>query len=124
MANIKSQQKRNRTNERARLRNKSVKSSLRTAVRAFREAAEAGEKDKAAELLASTNRKLDKAASKGVIHKNQAANKKSALPQALNKMRGKLPGSDQPAGSPPGCPGPHRHPATSSATFRTAASRA
>lgn len=86
MANIKSQQKRNRTNERARLRNKAVKSSLRTAVRAFRQAAHAGDKAKAAELLASTNRKLDKAASKGVIHKNQAANKKSALAQALNKL--------------------------------------
>jgi small subunit ribosomal protein S20 len=86
VANIKSQQKRNRTNERARLRNKSVKSALRTAVRAFREAAAAGEKDKAAELLVSTGRKLDKAASKGVIHKNQAANKKSALALALNKL--------------------------------------
>ncbi len=86
MANIKSQQKRNRTNEAARLRNKSVKSSLRTAVRAFREAAEAGDKDKAAELLLSTSRKLDKAATKGVIHKNQAANKKSALSSALNKL--------------------------------------
>ena len=86
MANIKSQQKRNRTNERARLRNKSVKSALRTAVRAFREAAAAGEKDKAAELLVSTSRKLDKAASKGVIHKNQAANKKAALAHALNKI--------------------------------------
>lgn len=86
MANIKSQQKRNKTNERARLRNKSVKSSLRTAVRTFREAAHAGDKEKATELLVSTNRKLDKAASKGVIHKNQAANKKSALAQALNKI--------------------------------------
>jgi small subunit ribosomal protein S20 len=86
VANIKSQQKRNLTNERNRLRNKSVKSSLRTAVRAFREAAEAGEKDKATELLVSTSRKLDKAASKGVIHKNQAANKKSALAQALHKL--------------------------------------
>ena len=86
MANIKSQQKRNLTNERARLRNKSVKSALRTAVRAFREAAAAGEKDKAAELLVSTGRKLDKAASKGVIHKNQAANKKSALAHALNNL--------------------------------------
>ncbi|HEY1839531.1 MAG TPA: 30S ribosomal protein S20 [Mycobacterium sp.] len=86
MANIKSQQKRNRTNERARLRNKSVKSALRTAVRAFREAAEAGEKDKAAELLISTSRKLDKAATKGVIHKNQAANKKSALAHTLQKL--------------------------------------
>jgi small subunit ribosomal protein S20 len=86
VANIKSQQKRNRTNERARLRNKSVKSSLRTAIRAFREAVDAGEKDQAAELLVSTSRKLDKAASKGVIHKSQAANKKSALAQALNKL--------------------------------------
>jgi small subunit ribosomal protein S20 len=85
VANIKSQQKRNRTNELARLRNKSVKSSLRTAVRAFRDAADTGDKEKAAELL-STNRKLDKAASKGVIHKNQAANKKSALARTLNKI--------------------------------------
>jgi small subunit ribosomal protein S20 len=86
VANIKSQQKRNRTNELARLRNKSVKSSLRTAVRAFRDAADTGDKEKAAGLLLSTNRKLDKAASKGVIHKNQAANKKSALARTLNKI--------------------------------------
>ena len=88
MANIKSQQKRNRTNERARLRNKSVKSSLRTAVRSFREAAHNGDKDKAAELLVSTNRKLDKAANKGVIHKNQAANKKSALASKVASLKG------------------------------------
>jgi small subunit ribosomal protein S20 len=86
VANIKSQKKRNLTNERARQRNQSVKSSLRTAVRAFREASAAGEKDKAADLLVSTSRKLDKAASKGVIHKNQAANKKSALAQAFNRL--------------------------------------
>ena len=86
MANIKSQEKRIRTNERARLRNQSVKSSLRTAIRGLREAIDAGEKDKAAELLVVTNRKLDQAASKGVIHKNQAANKKSALTVALNKI--------------------------------------
>lgn len=86
VAHIKSQQKRNRTNERARLRNKSVKSSLRTAVRTFQEATEAGEKDKAAGLLVSASRKLDKAAGKGVIHKNQAANKKSALARAFNKL--------------------------------------
>lgn len=86
MANIKSQLKRIRTNERARLRNKSVKSAVRTAIRAFREATAAGEKEKAEALLVSTSRKLDKAASKGVIHKNQAANKKSALAQALNKL--------------------------------------
>jgi small subunit ribosomal protein S20 len=86
VANIKSQEKRIRTNERARLRNQSVRSSLRTAVRGFREAVAAGDKDKAAELLVATNRQLDKAASKGVIHKNQAANKKSALSVALNKI--------------------------------------
>ncbi len=86
MANIKSQQKRNITNERRRLRNKSVKSSLHTAIRAFRSAAADGDKDKASELLVSTSRKLDKAASKGVIHNNQAANKKSALAQALQKL--------------------------------------
>ncbi|MGE2733171.1 30S ribosomal protein S20 [Mycolicibacterium vaccae] len=86
MANIKSQEKRNRTNERRRLRNKSVKSSLHTAVRGFRQAVEAGDKDKAGELLVATSRKLDKAASKGVIHKNQAANRKSALARALHKI--------------------------------------
>lgn len=86
MANIKSQVKRIRTNEAARLRNQSVKSSLRTAIRSFREAAAAGDKDKANELLVATSRKLDKAASKGVIHANQAANKKSALSQVANKL--------------------------------------
>ncbi|EME19127.1 30S ribosomal protein S20 [Rhodococcus triatomae] len=86
MANIKSQVKRIRTNERQRLRNQSVKSSLRTAIRSFREAAAAGDKDKANELLVTASRKLDKAASKGVIHANQAANKKSALALAVNKL--------------------------------------
>lgn len=86
MANIKSQEKRIKTNERRRLRNQSVKSSLRTAVRGLREAIDAGEKDKAGELLVVTNRKLDKAASAGVIHKNQAANKKSALALAVNNL--------------------------------------
>ncbi len=79
MANIKSQIKRNRQNERARERNKAVKSALKTAIRNFREAAEAGESDRAKELAAAASRKLDKAASKGVIHKNQAANRKSAI---------------------------------------------
>jgi small subunit ribosomal protein S20 len=86
VANIKSQQKRILTNERRRLRNKSVKSSLHTAVRGFRAAVESGDKDKATELLVETSRKLDKAASKGVIHKNQAANRKSALSRALNSI--------------------------------------
>lgn len=86
MANIKSQEKRNRTNERRRLRNKSVKSSLHTAVRGFQQAIASGDKDKAGDLLTSTSRQLDKAASKGVIHKNQAANRKSALSRAFNKL--------------------------------------
>ncbi|WP_280236521.1 30S ribosomal protein S20 [Nocardia cyriacigeorgica] len=86
MANIKSQMKRIRTNEEARQRNQSVKSALRTAVRSFREAAAAGDKDAAGERLRFVSRKLDKAASKGVIHANQAANKKSALSLAYNKM--------------------------------------
>ena len=86
MANIKSQEKRILTNERRRLRNQSVKSSLRTAVRGFREAIDAGEKDKAAELLVSSSRKLDKAASKGVIHANQAANRKSAIAKRVDSF--------------------------------------
>jgi len=79
VANIKSQIKRIGTNEKARLRNKAVKSSLKTAVRRFREAAEAGDAAQATELLRAANKQLDKAASKGVIHANQAANRKSAL---------------------------------------------
>ena len=79
MANIKSQIKRNRQNEAAHERNKSVKSALKSAVRKFREAAAAGDGEKARELAKAAARKLDKAASAGVIHKNQAANKKSAI---------------------------------------------
>ncbi|MGN2640835.1 30S ribosomal protein S20 [Nocardia takedensis] len=86
MANIKSQMKRIRTNEAARQRNQSVKSALRTAIRSFREAAASGDKEAATERLQFASRKLDKAASKGVIHANQAANKKSALALALNKI--------------------------------------
>ncbi|WP_330253295.1 30S ribosomal protein S20 [Nocardia sp. NBC_00565] len=86
MANIKSQMKRIRTNEEARKRNQSVKSALRTAIRSFREAAAAGDKETANERLVFASRKLDKAASKGVIHANQAANKKSALALVLNKL--------------------------------------
>ena len=79
MANIKSQMKRIKTNEKARLRNKSVKSSLKTSVRKFREAADAGDAAAATALLRDASRALDKAASKGVIHANQAANRKSAM---------------------------------------------
>ncbi len=79
MANIKSQLKRIKTNEKARQRNKAVKSSLKTAVRRFHEATQAGDTEKAQELAASASRQLDKAVSKGIIHRNQAANRKSAI---------------------------------------------
>ncbi|MEV6672123.1 30S ribosomal protein S20 [Streptomyces sp. NPDC051162] len=79
MANIKSQIKRNKTNEKARLRNKAVKSSVKTVVRAAREAIAGGDAAKATAAVALAGKKLDKAVSKGVLHKNAAANKKSAL---------------------------------------------
>ena len=79
MANIKSQLKRIKTNEKARQRNKAVKSSLKTSIRRFRTAADAGEREAALEALQVASRQLEKATSKGVIHANQAANKKSAM---------------------------------------------
>ncbi len=86
MANIKSQIKRNRQNEAARERNKSVRSALKTAVRRFAEAADAGNTDEAKKLANEANRRLDKAASKGVIHKNQAANRKSAIAKKASAL--------------------------------------
>ncbi|MGI8699676.1 MAG: 30S ribosomal protein S20 [Nocardioidaceae bacterium] len=79
MANIKSQIKRIKQNDAAHERNKSVKSALKTSVRRFHEAVEAGDPEKAQDLARAASRKLDQAASAGVIHKNQAANKKSAI---------------------------------------------
>ncbi|WP_375387872.1 30S ribosomal protein S20 [uncultured Amnibacterium sp.] len=79
MANIKSQIKRIATNKKATDRNKAVKSELKTHVRAVRTAVSAGDKDKAVAALGVASKKLDKAVSKGVIHKNQAANRKSAI---------------------------------------------
>ena len=86
MANIKSQIKRITTNEKARLRNKAVKSELKTHVRRVRDAVAAGDKNAAASALELASRKLDKAASKGVIHANQAANRKSALAKQVNSI--------------------------------------
>ena len=86
MANIKSQLKRIKTNEKARLRNKAVKSELKTYVRRVREAVAAADKDKADAALVDASRKLDKAVSKGVIHANQAANRKSALAKAVGTL--------------------------------------
>ena len=85
MANIKSQKKRILQNAAAQERNKAVRSALKTKVRRFREAVAAGDTDKATVALVDASRALDKAVSKGVIHKNQAANRKSALASALNK---------------------------------------
>ena len=86
VANIKSQIKRIKTNEKARQRNQAIKSSLKTAIRKTREAVEAGDNAKAQELARAASRQLDKAVSKGVIHKNQAANKKSALAKKVNDL--------------------------------------
>ncbi|WP_419994851.1 30S ribosomal protein S20 [Streptomyces boninensis] len=88
MANIKSQMKRIKTNEKARLRNKAVKSELRTAIRQTREAVEAGNAEAAEKAQRAAGRKLDKAVSKGVLHKNAAANKKSALAKRVSSLKG------------------------------------
>jgi small subunit ribosomal protein S20 len=81
VANIKSQIKRVKTNEKARLRNKSVSSSIKTSIRRFRDALKAGD---AAELR-TASQALDVAVAKGVVHKNNAANKKSSMAKAAAK---------------------------------------
>ena len=87
MANIQSQIKRNKQNEKAHQRNKSAKSALRTSVRKFREAADGGDVAEAEIALRAACRQLDKAASKGVIHKNQAANRKSAIAKRYAELQ-------------------------------------
>ena len=84
MANIKSQKKRNITNEKARLRNKAVKSELRTLTRQVKDAVAEGNGEEAQAKAAKTCKMLDKAASKGVIHKSQAANRKSGITKLAN----------------------------------------
>ncbi len=86
MANIKSQIKRNRTNEAARQRNKAVKSAVKSSMRRFREATVEGDADTATARLREASRRLDKAVSKGVVHKNQAANKKSAMAKKVASL--------------------------------------
>ncbi|EMY35554.1 30S ribosomal protein S20 [Arthrobacter crystallopoietes BAB-32] len=86
MANIKSQKKRILTNEKARQRNAAVKSELKTAIRAVGSAVDSADKDAASAALAAASRKLDKAVSKGVIHKNNAANRKSAISKKVNAL--------------------------------------
>ena len=86
MANIKSQKKRIITNEKHRMRNRAVKSELKTAVRRVREAVAAGDGVAAYEAACYACRLMDKAASKGVIHKNQAANRKSGIMALANTV--------------------------------------
>jgi small subunit ribosomal protein S20 len=86
MANIKSQIKRIGTNAKAAERNKAVKSEVKTAIRAVREAATAGDKAAAETALRAAGRKIDKAVSKGVLHKNQAANRKSAIAKKVASL--------------------------------------
>jgi small subunit ribosomal protein S20 len=88
LANIKSQKKRNLTNAKAQARNKAVRSSLKTLIKKVNEAVASGDKAAAAANLVVANRALDKAATKGVIHKNQAANRKSGIASAVSKLEG------------------------------------
>ena len=86
MANIKSQIKRIGTNEKSRLRNVAVKSELKTHIRKVREAIATGDKSNAEVALKRASAKLDKATSKGVIHANQAANRKSSLAKQVGSL--------------------------------------
>ncbi len=85
MANIKSQIKRNRQNESRRLRNKAARSEIKTRIKAATRTAEAGQ-ETSADALRLAVKRLDKAAAKGIIHKNQAANRKSRLMRRLAKL--------------------------------------
>jgi len=88
MANIKSQIKRNRQNERRRLRNKAVRSEIKTRIKNAEQAvATAAEGTETEDALRLAVKKLDKAAAKGMIHKNQAANRKSRLMKRLARLR-------------------------------------
>lgn len=86
MANIKSQKKRIRTNEIARVRNKAIRSELKTVIKHVKAAVEAGDKEAAQAAATTVYRKLDKAVAKGVIHKNQAANRKSGVQKMVNSL--------------------------------------
>lgn len=86
MANIKSQKKRIRTNEKARIRNKAIRSELKTVIKHVHAAVEAGDKAAASAAATTAYRKLDKAVAKGVIHANQAANRKSGVQKLVNTL--------------------------------------
>jgi small subunit ribosomal protein S20 len=85
MANIKSQIKRNRTNERKRLRNKAARSEIKTRVKTAVHSAETGA-EMAVEDLRMAVKRLDKAAARGIIHRNQASNRKSALMRRVHAL--------------------------------------
>lgn len=84
MANIKSQKKRIKTNERRRVANRGVRTALKTYVKQFEEAAASGDADTARAAMHKASRELDKAAANRVIHPNNAANRKSAMARRLN----------------------------------------
>ena len=88
MANIKSQKKRVLTNEKARIRNKAEKSALKTAVKHVEAAVVAGDKAAAVEAANKASKALDVAASKGIIHKNQAANRQSGVLKKAGSLEG------------------------------------
>ncbi len=85
MANIHSQIKRNRQNDRRQLRNKAVRSELKTRIKGAVSGAESGAGE-SAESLRKAVKKLDMAAAKGIIHKNQAANRKSGLMRRIASL--------------------------------------
>lgn len=87
MANIKSQKKRILTAEKARQRNKAVRSELKTAIKAVRTAVEVGQLEDAQVAANKASRLLDKAASKGIVHKNQAAQRKSGVQKLVNTLK-------------------------------------
>jgi small subunit ribosomal protein S20 len=86
LPNIKSQKKRMKISAQQHTRNRSVKSSVRTAIKRFESAAESGDAEEAQSTYREAARSLDKAASKGVLHKNKAANEKSRLSRTLNQI--------------------------------------
>lgn len=86
MANIKSAKKRILVNRTKAERNKAIKSGVKTAVKKVNAAIEANDKDAAAQALVAATATIDKAATKGVYHKNTASRKVSRLAQAVNKM--------------------------------------
>jgi len=86
MPNIKSQKKRVKTNEKKRAFNSAFKSSMRTAIKKVKVAVENNDKEAAATALAFANKKLDKANTKGILHKNSVSRKKSTLQKLVNSL--------------------------------------